>query len=78
MCKELVKVQGVKVISRIYYASTISQQYSRMYNTQCTGKENEASDKIQPLLQDDTVNSMGTPVWPPNSTHWSPNHSPAM
>lgn len=37
-----------------------------------------ASHKIQPLLQDDTVNSKGTPVWPPNSTHWSPNHSPAI
>lgn len=28
-------------------------------NTQITGKENEASDKIQPLLQDDTVNCCG-------------------
>lgn len=59
MCKELVKVQGVKLISHIHYASTISQQYSQMYNTQFTGKENEASDKIQPLLQDDTVYCYG-------------------
>ena len=74
MCKELVKVQGVKLISHIHYASTISQQYSQMYNTQFTGKENEASDKIQ-MTQ---CIAMGTPAWAPNSTHWSPNHSPAV
>lgn len=22
--------------------------------------------------------AMGTPAWAPNSTHWSPNHSPAV
>lgn len=40
--------------------------------------------KMKPLTRHSPFSKMtqciatGTPAWPPNSTHWSPNHSPAV